>query len=479
MDLGIPELDHRLAIWWLGGSAKGDWSKGVPFLWTIVAALALFVAWRVVVSFRRQPVVRPAPGGQASVNILPQADQLLEQSRIALAQGDHRAAVRLALLSLLAWLQDRGQLKYDSSRSNREYQQDLRRWPESATVFGAVAAPFERCWYGGRNLDDLQVQEVIALLPESFPGCEGFRMSRVAGLTYRASDSIRGAGRHHGAGRTPAGRAKSLGSVVRCRRQSHGRRIRHSRLGRSAGIFDPCSPRPHSRGRCRTAVDRQLSDDRRKWLLASAGGRIFGRRLVQRRQMDSSRQHADCDHFKSPEAAIAHYSAFYQRTAHARLPTMRSSPPSNHRNSPRARSPPKQMERVAAWWGGALAVDANGPRVKNLPPEFHLAGRENAAVLAGRPLGQGMVYLLLDESVWTNEGFDQADNAATLARILKRRLGHEGILAFDEYRHGYGHVESFTTLFLSLPGAKDFAGMALAWGLFWLWGSTRRLSPPG
>jgi Domain of unknown function (DUF4129) len=62
----------------------------------------------------------------------------------------------------LAWLQDRGQLKYDSSRSNREYQQDLRRWPESATVFGAVAAPFERCWYGGRNLDDQQVQEVIA-----------------------------------------------------------------------------------------------------------------------------------------------------------------------------------------------------------------------------------------------------------------------------------------------------------------------------
>ena len=90
-----------------------------------------------------------------------------------------------------------------------------------------------------------------------------------------------------------------------------------------------------------------------------------------------------------------------------------------------------------------------------------LAGAETATVLAGRPLGQGMVYLLLDESAWTNEGFDQADNAATLARVLERQLGPEGVLAFDEYRHGYGQVESFTTLFLSLPGAKDFVAMAL------------------
>lgn len=138
----------------------------------------------------------------------------------------------------------------------------------------------------------------------------------------------------------------------------------------------------------------------------------------------------------------------------------------------------KELQRVRAWWGGDMSVDKEGPRINNLPQEFHLAGHGNAAVLAGRPLGEGMVYLLLDEGAWTNEGFDQADNAATLARLLKRRLDHGGVLGFDEYRHGYGRVESFTTLFLSLPGAKSFAAMALAWGLFWMWASTRRLSPP-
>ena len=44
--------------------------------------------------------------------------------------------------------------------------------------------------------------------------------------------------------------------------------------------------------------------------------------------------------------------------------------------------------------------------------------------------------------------------------------------------HGFGRIESFTTLFLTVPGAKSFSLMALVWGLFWLWGSTRRLGPP-
>ncbi len=150
------------------GLGTGNWSKGLPFLWTIVAALVLFAAWRLTVAFRRRPNVRPAVAGQASVDVLPQADQLLEQSRMALAQGEHRLAIRLALLSLLAWLHDRGKLNYNLTRSNREYQQDLRRWPESALVFGAVAAPFERCWYGGRDLDASQVQEAISLCRNHF-----------------------------------------------------------------------------------------------------------------------------------------------------------------------------------------------------------------------------------------------------------------------------------------------------------------------
>lgn len=150
------------------GLGTGDWSNGLPFLWTLVAALLVFAAWRLVVVVRRPPVVRPAVAAQVGVDVLPQADQLLEQSRVALAQGEHRLAIRLALLSLLAWLHDRGQVKYDLARSNREYLQDLRRWPDSALVFGAVATPFERCWYGGRDLEASQVNDAIALCRNHF-----------------------------------------------------------------------------------------------------------------------------------------------------------------------------------------------------------------------------------------------------------------------------------------------------------------------
>src|SRR6202000_2990680 len=68
------------------------------------------------------------------------------------------------------------------------------------------------------------------------------------------------------------------------------------------------------------------------------------------------------------------------------------------------------MTLAPAWWGGELSVDQEGPRIKTLPQDVRLAGSEDASVLAGRPLGDGMLYLLLDDSAWTNEGFDQADN---------------------------------------------------------------------
>lgn len=150
----------------------GDWSNGIPFLWVVIALLILFISWRMFASLRNRSIGHTKQVVPAATNFLPQADQLLEQARIALAQGDHRSAIRLVFLSLLAWLQDQGQLKYDPSRSNREYQRDLRGRPESASIFRAAADPFERCWYGGRDLSAAQVQNVIALCGKQFQGAK-------------------------------------------------------------------------------------------------------------------------------------------------------------------------------------------------------------------------------------------------------------------------------------------------------------------
>ena len=139
---------------------------------------------------------------------------------------------------------------------------------------------------------------------------------------------------------------------------------------------------------------------------------------------------------------------------------------------------PQEPERVPTRWGGNLQVKSEGSRLKNIPTEWVIAGSENRCVLAGKTLDQGMIYLLLDDAAWSNESFDLADNAATLARLLHQHLLPVGVLGFDEYRHGHGRIESFISLFLSLPGAQSFSLMGLCLGLFWLWGNSRRLSPP-
>lgn len=136
----------------------------------------------------------------------------------------------------------------------------------------------------------------------------------------------------------------------------------------------------------------------------------------------------------------------------------------------------EKIVAVPSWWGGELAVARRGPRLRG-PEDWVLAGTPKSAVLVRRDLGEGRVYLMLDDYAWTNAGLDRADNAAGLARILQRELAPEGVLAVDHYRHGQGRVESFATFLMRLPGAGAFCGMALLIGLAWIWARNQRLGP--
>lgn len=146
----------------------GDWSRGIPFTWALVVILVLFGAWQLYRFFKTSPRVQTTQFTSDKLDVLPRAEQLLERARTALADGDHRTAIRFAFLSLIAWYQDLGRLKYDPARCNREYERDLRSWPEAMTNFRAASGPFERCWYGGRDLDAVQVENVIALCTREF-----------------------------------------------------------------------------------------------------------------------------------------------------------------------------------------------------------------------------------------------------------------------------------------------------------------------
>ena len=130
-------------------------------MWVVVAVLGAIVIWRVIEMIRRQRKSAIVNDKQV-VEELPQAEQLLQQAQDALATGDRRIAIRFAFLALIAHLQGHGKLAYDPTRSNREYQRDLRRWPDVLDGFRQCVVPFERCWYGGQEPALAEVNSVIS-----------------------------------------------------------------------------------------------------------------------------------------------------------------------------------------------------------------------------------------------------------------------------------------------------------------------------
>jgi hypothetical protein len=155
-----------------------------------------------------------------------------------------------------------------------------------------------------------------------------------------------------------------------------------------------------------------------------------------------------------------------------------------------------ELERVPALELGSLSVAKNGPRGaipgeqlwergpngRRRPAEeatkarWQWAADDRGVVLYRIPVGQGTIYVLLDDVAWTNAGLDQGENAQVLAGILRPALAG-GVLAIDEYRHGHGRAESFLTFLMNLPGARSVLWLILLWCLLFFVSRNYRLEP--
>jgi len=69
-------------------------------------------------------------------------------------QGDYRNAVRYLYLSSLLVLDERGLLRYDKSRTNREYLRSVSSKPELSQPLGDVIDVFDRVWYGFDSVNE-------------------------------------------------------------------------------------------------------------------------------------------------------------------------------------------------------------------------------------------------------------------------------------------------------------------------------------
>ena len=90
----------------------------------------------------------------------------LKRAETLSMQGDYRNAVRYLYLSSLLVLDEQGLLRYDRSRTNREYLRSVSSKPELAKPLRDVIDVFDRVWYGFEDVDEQTYQSYIRHVDE-------------------------------------------------------------------------------------------------------------------------------------------------------------------------------------------------------------------------------------------------------------------------------------------------------------------------
>jgi hypothetical protein len=81
------------------------------------------------------------------------ADTALLRAQQTAHTGDYRLAVRYLYLSTLLQLEERGLLRYDRARTNREYLRSVAHRADLSAILRDVVDVFDRTWYGFQMLD--------------------------------------------------------------------------------------------------------------------------------------------------------------------------------------------------------------------------------------------------------------------------------------------------------------------------------------
>jgi hypothetical protein len=90
----------------------------------------------------------------------------LQRAQTLSSQGDYRTAVRYLYLSSLLVLDERGLLRYDRSRTNREYLRSVSSKPGLAAPLRDVIDVFDRVWYGYESVDEQTYQSYLQHVDE-------------------------------------------------------------------------------------------------------------------------------------------------------------------------------------------------------------------------------------------------------------------------------------------------------------------------
>jgi hypothetical protein len=158
----IAGFMERLAY----GVQNGVYYGRVPLIAAavIVFLLSLFFITRNL----SRTLVREADlaNGNSNEDILLTSQGAMQKAQSLSNQGDYRNAVRYLYLSSLLILDEHGVLRYDRSRTNREYLRSVSSKPGLAKPLSDVIDVFDRVWYGFDSVDDETYQSYVKHVDE-------------------------------------------------------------------------------------------------------------------------------------------------------------------------------------------------------------------------------------------------------------------------------------------------------------------------
>ena len=158
----IAGLMERLAY----GVQNGVYYGRVPLI--AVAVIVFLLSLFFITRNLSRSLVREADlaNGNGDDDILLTSQGAMQKAQSLSTQGDYRNAVRYLYLSSLLILDEHGVLRYDRSRTNREYLRSVSSKPGLAKPLSDVIDVFDRVWYGFDAVDDETYQSYVKHVDE-------------------------------------------------------------------------------------------------------------------------------------------------------------------------------------------------------------------------------------------------------------------------------------------------------------------------
>jgi hypothetical protein len=137
-------------------------------LWQIAGVILLIVVLFFVFRSISRNLTREAQlaAGDRGNEELLTSTGALQRAETLSVQGDYRNAIRYLYLSSLLVLDEQGLLRYDRSRTNREYLRSVSSKPGLAKPLRDVIDVFDRVWYGFESVDEQTYQTYMARVDE-------------------------------------------------------------------------------------------------------------------------------------------------------------------------------------------------------------------------------------------------------------------------------------------------------------------------